>query len=177
MSDPRAGPLCSAALAFPYDRHKPSCFLPLLCYIVYISWRSAYTGPVSLCRYSPHPSRGQQRAACGAVQSGAVDTARAPRGDGNGAFAPSSKFKLQDATRTPRGDGNSIILLMTGSVLPRCNPHPSRGQQLNGVLVELLVVQMQPAPLRRLWKKRQEAMASCLFFPSWLSPTAGPTAT
>ena len=58
-----------------------------------------------------------------------------------------------------------------------CNPPPSRGQQLNGVLVELLVVQMQPAPLRRLWKKRQEAMASCLFFPSWLSPTAGPTAT
>ena len=60
MSDPRAGPLCSAALAFPYDRHKPSCFLPLLCYIVYMSWRSAYTGPVSLCRYSPHPSRGQK---------------------------------------------------------------------------------------------------------------------
>ncbi len=24
---------------------------------------------------------------------------------------------------------------------------------------------MQPAPLRRLWKKRQEAMASCLLFP------------
>ena len=75
-------------------------------------------------------------------------------------------YPFADATRTPRGDGNSIILLMTGSVLPRCNPHPSRGQQLNGVLVELLVVQMQPAPLRRLWKKRQEAMASCLFFHS-----------
>ena len=60
MSDPRTGPLCSAALAFPYDRHKPSCFLPLLCYIVYMSWRSVYTGPVSLCRYSPHPSRGQK---------------------------------------------------------------------------------------------------------------------
>ena len=84
---------------------------------------------------------------------------------------------LLDATRTPRGDGNVFTNAQMLVPVPRCNPHPSRGQQLNGVLVELLVVQMQPAPLRRLWKKRQEAMASCLFFPSWLSPTAGPTAT
>ena len=35
-----------------------------------------------------------------------------------------------DATRTPHGDSNRLSLKKNPSALSRCNPHPSRGQQL-----------------------------------------------
>ena len=77
-----------------------------------------------------------------------ADAARTPRGDGNGAAMPNTEIRFLDATRTPRGDGNFSHCQPSCSTLRlRCNPHPSRGRQLQNAHSTISRKRMQPAPL------------------------------
>ena len=97
-------------------------------------------------RCNPHPSRGRQLLGNFLKLILVADATRTPYGDGNSL----SKFEAL-ADRDAVAEMQPAPLTGTATRRPRrpsaqcrcrCNPHPSRGRQLNGILVELLVVQM-----------------------------------
>ena len=117
------------------------------------------------CRMQPAPltgttTHGPRRFHTGAHQQ---DATRTPRGDGNRNATTSSGLLRAMQPAPLAGTATNTCLTITEGVemqpapltgtatiqastisvwLARCNPHPLRGRQLNGVLVELLVVQM-----------------------------------
>ena len=94
-------------------------------------------------RCNPHPLRGRQptpgnvalKCACRMQPAPLTGTATV------GLDRITDRFhRMQPAPLTGTATDEQGIQRGTGST--RYNPHPSRGRQLNGVLVELLVVQM-----------------------------------